>query len=254
MIINIHDNEWFERQKIAGKCVAKILQSSADLLKTPNVSLKDLENNADFIFNKDGCTSTFFNYKGFPSKICTSVNDQLVHGIVTDYVLREGDLVSVDLGATYEGAIADAAYTFVYGETAQSIMDMLKTCQRALYAGIDAIKCGGRIGDIGFAISKTVNNSPFGLITEYGGHGLDYDIPHAPPFVANKGRPNEGLPIINGLAIAIEPMVTLSKNTKTKLLADNWTVMADTLCCHFEHSLYINDNTYIVTEHGMSYG
>ena len=219
--------------------------------KPQNLSLRDLEQLAIDHINKSGCLPTFLGYKGFPSAICTSVNNQVVHGIVTDYVLKEGDIVSIDLGATYEGAIADAASTFVYGDyPSNDVMIMVNKCRKALYVAIEAVKVGAHIGAIGNAIHKFTKDSGFGVITKYGGHGIDYNTPHAAPFVANRADKNSGIRIQPGLAIAIEPMLVLSGNTRTTILDDKWTVMTEALSCHFEHSVFVEseDKIHVITE------
>lgn len=260
--IDLKDQDWFAKQKIAGKCVSSVLKKCTDLIinKTPNLSLKDLENVAIEIIKDYDCIPTFKNYNGpvcpFPSAICTSVNEQLVHGIVTDYILKDGDVVSIDLGATYNEVIADAAYTSVYGEPkSKQIIDLLKSCQNALKAGIDAVRVGNRIGAIGYAINNCVKNSGFGLVTNYGGHGLTWNKAHASPFVANRARSDEGIRIQPGLTIAIEPMLTIG-SPQNKILSDGWTVVTEDIGCHFEHTIYVEDenNIHIMTEHGMDVG
>ena len=242
-LIELKDNLWFERQKVAGKCVAAVLKSSEEIIaaKPQNLSLKDLESNAIKIIKEHGCSATFLGYKNFPSAICVSVNKHVVHGIVTDYILQDGDVISVDLGATYEGAIGDAAKTFIYGDPkSQRIVEMLSTCEKALEIGIGAIKQGNRLGAIGNAIHKYCKDKGFGLIDKYGGHGINYNKPHAAPFVSNKSNPNEGPRFCPGMSLAIEPMLVLNGNTKTNVLNDHWTVEASDIACHFEHSIFID--------------
>jgi methionyl aminopeptidase len=248
----LKDKEWFERQAVAGKAVAKCLSTCHYLITdkdmTPNLSLKDLEAECEGIIAKAGCTPTFKDYKGFPGAICTSVNKQIVHGIPTDYVLQPGDVVSIDLGATFEGAIGDAAMTAIYGEPKkEEHVKLLERCQGALYAAIDAIAVGSQLGCIGDAIHKHTRNSGYALITQYGGHGIDYNMPHAQPFVANKQRRDEGIHIQPGLAIAIEPMLAIG-SAKTKTLNDGWTVKTRDISCHFEHSIYVGeDKVHVMT-------
>lgn len=255
-LIELKDDHWLFKQKIAGRCVSAVLKECAKAIesKQPNLSLKDLENIARLIIKSFDCTPTFENYKGFPSAICTSVNNQLVHGIVTDYVLQDGDVVSVDLGATYDGAIADAAYTTIYGQPKSlEIVRLLKTCQGALQTAIKAIKAGNRVGTIGYAINNYVKSSGFGLITKYGGHGLSWNVPHAPPFIANKAQPTEGVRIQPGLTIAIEPLLVIGSDINTKVLNDNWTVITENISAHYEHTVYIesSDVIHIITNHDM---
>ncbi len=225
-LIRLKDDNFLERQKVAGKCVAGVLRTINKIItdKTPNVSLKDLEREALRQILAADCTPTFQGYKGFPGAICLSVNKQLVHGIPTEYVLQEGDVVKFDLGATYQGAIADAAATAIYGEPkSPQHVELLKTCKGALNHAIKAVAVGKQLGCIGYAIHKFVSATRFGLITKYGGHGIDENIPHAYPFVANKSQPKEGPRIQPGLTIAIEPMVVVG-DTQTRTADDGWTV------------------------------
>lgn len=251
-LIKLKDNAWFERQKIAGKCVANILQTLNQMVitKTPNLSLKAMEEEAIKQIAAAQCTPTFKGYKGFPGSICLSVNKQLVHGIPSDYVLRDGDIVKFDLGATYHGAIADGAATAIYGQAKKiQHIELLEVCKGALNHAIQSIQIGKNLGCIGNAIHKYVTSkSRFGLITNYGGHGIDENMPHAPPFVANKAKPNEGIRIQEGLTIAIEPMLTLGDNA-TKIASDGWTVMTSDVGAHFEHTIYVaSDKVHVLTE------
>jgi methionyl aminopeptidase len=254
-LIVLKSRDWLRNQKHAGKAVGNALRSCAHAIESgQKLTLRDLEKLAADEIDALGCHPTFLGYHGFPAKICTSVNKTLVHGIPSDYQLQEGDVVTVDLGATYQGAIADAAYTAVCGETTEQVRKMLVLCQGALNAAIESIKVGEPLGIIGYSIYEHVRNSQFGLITTYGGHGIDTDTLHAAPFVSNKSRKNEGPRIQPGLSIAIEPMLTLTKNTNTKTLSDKWSIVTRDVGCHFEHSVTLDDEgqVHIVTEHGMS--
>lgn len=249
--IILKDNTFLQRQKIAGKCVAKCHKAFIDLINnnTPNISLKDIEAECVRIINDNKCFPTFKGYNGFPGAVCLSVNTQLVHGIPTDYKLQQGDIVSLDLGATFEGAIADAAYTCIYGEPKnKEHVRLLNVCQAALKNGINAIEVGKKLGAIGNAIHKSTKDSGFNLITNYGGHGIDYNKPHAEPFVSNQEKTTEGIRIQSGLSIAIEPMLVIG-SSKTKVESDNWTVSTEGMGCHFEHSVTVmDDKVHIITD------
>ncbi len=249
-LITLKGDDWFEKQKVAGKTVADCLKAVKVLVEqeTPNLSLKDLEAECEKIIENANCTPTFKGYKGFPGAVCTSVNKQLVHGIPTDYVLEPGDVVTVDVGATFDGAIGDAAVSCIYGQPkCREHTKLLETCQGALHAAIDAIAIGKQLGCIGDAIYRHARHSGFHLILNYGGHGLDFDDPHTQPFVANKAKREEGIRIQPGLAIAIEPMLSLNSN-KTKTLNDQWTVKTRGISAHFEHSVFVGeDKVHIMT-------
>jgi methionyl aminopeptidase len=251
-LIELKDEKWLQKQTIAGKCVASILKESENLIKnnTPNLSLIDIEQVALNKMKEFGCTPTFLNYHGFPSAICSSVNKQLVHGVVTDYVLKSGDVVSIDLGATFEGAIADAARTWIYGEPKEEKhVRLLKSGKEALEAGMGAVKVGNQLGNIGYAIHSYVKNTEFGSVIDYGGHGISYNMPHADPFVANKQAKNSGIRMVNGLSIAIEPMLVIG-SSKTKVGKDGHTIYTDDIGCHFENSVTLfEDKAIIMTDY-----
>lgn len=250
--IILNDKNWLENQKHAGKCVAKCLKTAKKLIddQTPNLSLLDIEAECEKIISGMECVPTFKGYKGFPGAVCLSVNKQLVHGIPTKYVLKPGDIVKVDLGATYhDGVMADAALTTSYGPVLNPIHDvLLKATEGALMAGINAISVGKRIGCIGYAIHNYSKKFGFGLITKYGGHALSRNKVHSPPFISNKSSVNEGVIIQPGLSIAIEPMLVIG-DTKTFVLNDKWTVCGMGISAHYEHTVFIHkDRIEIMTQ------
>lgn len=249
-VIHLKNDDWLQKQRIAGKVVAKALKFLQDqVLAKTTLSMLELNTLAENIITSSECTPTFKNYKGFPAGVCISINKQLVHGIPSTYKLQEGDVVSFDLGATYQGAIADSAVTCIYGTPkSEEHIRLIKANEDALMKGIAAIKIGDRLGCIGYAIAKSIKHTGFGLVTNYGGHGLHWNTPHASPFVSNKSELNEGIRISSGLAIAIEPMSTIgSPNTKT--LDDGWTVVTDNIGVHHEHSVFVHeDRVEIITD------
>ncbi len=255
-IIVLKDAKWLERQTVAGQAVSESLKYFAKEVTSgvKNISLKDIEQSSLKILKEYNCTPTFLNYKGFPGAVCTSVNENLVHGVPTDYVLQDGDVVTLDLGATFEGAIADAAFTVIHGTPKDPRhVQMLKLCQDSLMAGVDAFKVDSTIGAIGFAIYRKAREQGFGIVTNYGGHGISYNNPHSAPFVANKGQVNEGPRIQKWMSIAIEPMLIMGGSAKTKVLKDKWTVAGSDIGCHFEHSVTTDDEgvVHIITGHDM---
>ena len=248
--IDLKDEKWFCRQKIAGKTVAKCLANFVkNIGNQESISLKDIESECEKIIINNDCTPTFKGYKGFPGSVCLSVNKQLVHGIPSDYKLKSGDVVTLDLGATFEGAIADAATTCIYGQPiSKKHTEMITLCKNALDKAISSLIMGRRIGCIGQSIYRQVRNSEFFLIENYGGHGISYDIPHSDPFIANKSKADDGVFIQNGMSIAIEPMLSM-KSAKTSLKNDGWTVTTPGINCHEEHSVTIwDDKPYIITD------
>lgn len=250
-IVTLHDQDWFDRQLIAGKCVAKCLKASKQLIEEqqPNLSLLDIEAICAEIIEKDNCTPTFFGYKSFPGKICASVNKQLVHGIPSGYQLKPGDVVKIDLGATYDKAISDAAITAIYGPPVNSEHPkLIASCKAALDNAIKRVSIGARLGVIGAAIHYVNKSTRYGLITNYGGHGLTEDTPHATPFVANKAQSMEGIHLQAGMTLAIEPMMVIGEAV-TRTEADGWTVTTPGIGSHFEHTIFIGeDKVHITTE------
>jgi len=234
--------DFYQNQKIAGSCVKACLNRSEELAK-PGISLREIEYECLLILNEYKCKPTFLGYKGFPGAICASVNNQLVHGTPSDYILQSGDLLKIDLGATYNGAIADAARTFIV-DKAFSIehVELVNKCRQALDVAKTSVQVGKRIGSIGYAIDRFVKkNCRFSLITNYGGHGISLNEPHAQPFVPNRSNSDEGIRIQPGLTIAIEPMLSLSSNY-TKVASDGWTVLSDGVSSHFEDTIYIKND------------
>lgn len=243
-LVPLHSDSWYQKQLVAGRAVAKCLTISSEMIKhNPGVNLKDLESVCEKIIKDHDCTPTFKGYKGFPGAICTSVNKNIVHGIPRDYKVKEGDVVSIDLGATYEGAIADSATTAICGKPLNPEHQvMVDKCYQALIEGIKAIHLDKNIGVIGSAIYNYVKKSHFKLITDYGGHGINWNKPHCDPFVANKANKNEGVRIQAGMALAIEPMLVMGLSDKTKVLKDSWTVAAKDIGCHSEHSVFVHSD------------
>jgi methionyl aminopeptidase len=241
--ITLKDREWLDLQIHAGKCISILFSEINNYLKKDNISLKDLENLALIVAKQFNCEPTFLNYKGFPSAICTSVNKQLVHGIATNYILQDGDLISVDVGMTYNGVIADAARTWIYGTPkSNEHVRMIDVCKNALDLAIDSVAIGKQIGCIGNAIHKYVSSQGFSIITDYGGHGIGLNNqPHCDPFISNKSEINEGIRITPGLSIAIEPMIVIG-DAKTEVANDGWTVYTPDYGCHFEDSITIMDD------------
>jgi methionyl aminopeptidase len=249
-LVKLKGQDWLDRQRIAGKIAAQTLLKLEDFVRGRTFhSLIALNEVAEKFITDAGGIPTFKGYKGFPAGVCMSVNKHLVHGIPTDIVLDDGDLVSFDLGVTYEGAIADTAITCIFGEPkSERHVDLVKSTEEALMKGIEAIAVGKQLGCIGNAIYKYARGKGYGVINNYGGHGLDWDVPHAAPFVPNKAELNEGVRIQPGLAIAIEPMLVLG-STNTKTLDDGWTVVTDDIGAHFEHSIFVHeDHVEIITD------
>lgn len=242
-LIDLKDNNWLNKQRIAGKITAKTLNLLKNLvLDKTTKSLLELNNIAEEYILSSGGIPTFKGYKGFPSGVCISVNKQLVHGIPSSYQLQDGDVVSFDLGVTVEGAIADSALTCIYGEPKNDRhVQLIKITEEALNKAIESIQIGKRLGIIGYTISKYAKQHNFEVITQYGGHGLTWNTPHTAPFVENKSDIDSGIRIQPGLSIAIEPMLVIG-TTDTKVLSDGWTVVTNDIGSHQEHSIFVHQD------------
>lgn len=246
----LKDNNWLEKQRVAGRVVAGALSLLEDQVKNKtSLSLIELNDLAETYIQDHHCSPTFKGFHGFPAGVCISVNEQLVHGIPTDYHLAEGDVISFDLGATYQSAIADSALTCIFGQPKHAWhVKIIQACEEAMMKGIAAVKVGNHLGAIGHAIYKSGKGNGFNLITQFGGHGLNWDEPHSLPFVANKGNPDEGLVMQPGFCIAIEPMLVVN-DTTTTFDKDGWTVYGKGISAHFEHSVYLHeDHVEIITK------
>lgn len=250
-LIKIKDQKWLDRQRVAGKIAALTLTLLEKQVREKAAhSLIELNEIAENFIEAAGGIPTFKGYKGFPAGVCCSVNRQLVHGIPTDYRLQNGDLVSFDLGVTIGGAIADTAITCIYGEPKSPQHNKLvQATEEALMKSLGAIKVGERLGVIGNVISRCAKGHGLSVVSAYGGHGLEYDTPHAPPFVSNKSNSNEGVRIQAGMTLAIEPLFVLGTSNRTRVMPDGWTVVCDDLCSHFEHTIFVhNDSIEIITD------
>jgi len=224
----------------AGRIVADTLalvRSQA----VPGVSTADLDRTAeDFIRSHAGATPSFKGLYDFPATLCTSINQEVVHGIPSKKrVLKEGDIVSVDVGVCIGGLHADSAITAPVGEIAAPVKALLDTTQRALAAGIAAAKAGGQVGDIGFAVQQVAEAGGYGVVRELVGHGIGTQF-HEEPQVPNFGRPGTGARLMPGMTIAIEPMINMG-GPGVRTLPDRWTVVTRDggLSAHFEHTVAI---------------
>jgi methionyl aminopeptidase len=196
-----------------------------------------------------GATSNFLGYHGFTGVICTSINDEVVHGIPGGRVLNDGDIISIDCGAIVDGWHGDAATSIAIGEVPAEVTELMRVTEESMWRGIAAASLGGRVSDISHAIETYIDSQgDFGIVVGYTGHGIGTAM-HQPPNVPNYGRPGRGPKLVKGLALAVEPMVSLG-TADTRTLGDDWTVVtADgSWAAHFEHSFTLTDSgTWILT-------
>ncbi len=195
----------------------------------------------DFIV-KNGATPSPLNYKGYPKSICTSVNEVVCHGIPKDYQLREGDIVNLDITTFLDGFHGDTSKTFLIGKVSRAARDLVQTCYESLWKGIEAVRPGGHIGDIGEAIQKFVEAKGYSIVREYCGHGIGRGFHEDPP-VPHYGKKGTGAPIKPGMVFTIEPMVNLG-SPDIEILDDDWTVITrdKKLSAQFEHTVAISED------------
>ena len=218
-----------------------VVGSTLELVRAhaaPGLTTARLDELADEHIRDNGAVPSFLGYQGFPASLCLSVNDEVVHGIPGDRVLREGDVLSVDCGAIVDGWHGDAATTFALGDVPPEVADLLAVCEDALWAGLAAVRLGGRVTDVSAAVEELVRGrGDLGIVEDYVGHGIGSAM-HQPPNVPNYGRPGRGPRLVPGLALAVEPMLTLG-SPQTTVLDDDWTVVTvdGSPAAHFEHTV-----------------
>ena len=239
MAIQLKTAEQLETMRRAGLVVAEIHKAIREVIK-PGMMTSALDAVAEAVIKRNGATSNFKGYHGFPATICVSINDEIVHGIPGDRVMNDGDVVSVDCGAIVDGWHGDAAFTVALGTVDPDDQKMMDVCEESMWRGIAAGKNGARLSDIGHAVEEYTNSQgKYGILQEYGGHGIGTEM-HQEPHVLNFGRKGFGPKIVPGMALAIEPMITRGTD-KTKVLGDDWTVVSTdgSRGAHFEHSYVI---------------
>jgi len=232
--------------------VSKTLGMIAEVLK-PGLTGKVLDKLAESFIRDHGATPSFKGYGGFPATLCVSRNEVVVHGIPDDTEFVDGDIVSVDCGAYYEGFHGDCAYTFAIGEVNEEVMKLLQTTKRSLYLGIEQAIAGNRIGDIGFAVQQiTEKLNGYGVVREMVGHGVGRSL-HEKPEVPNYGKRGKGIVLKEGLVIAIEPMINLG-DYRVRQLNDGWTIITRDKkpSAHYEHSIAVGKNKAdILSDHSF---
>jgi len=229
----------------AGKVVAELHQVLREVVR-PGVSTQHLDEVAEREVRSRGGIPSFKGYRGFPATLCTSVNDQIVHGIPSpDVVLREGDLIKIDAGAIVDGYHGDSAVTWIVGgedTVAPEVRDLVERTRKGLWAGLEAAAKGRRLSDISAAVEAVATPHGYGVVREYVGHGIGRAL-HEDPHVPNFGRPGRGPKLVPGLVLAVEPMFNLG-TAETRTLADDWTVVTQdgSLSSHWEHTVAITDD------------
>ncbi len=229
-----------KRMRQAGRIVGRVLETM-DSLVVPGVTTQELDEAAEAQIRRMGGTPSFKGYHGFPASICTSVNEEIVHGIPGPRRLAEGDIISVDAGAIWEGYQGDAARTYVVGAVSAEVQRLLDVTRAALEAGIAAARTGQRLGDVSHAIEQVARAAGLEIIREYGGHGIGAEM-HEPPQIYNWGPGGRGPVLRSGMTLALEPMLSMG-HFETRQQPDGWTVVtADgSLTAHFEHTIAVTE-------------
>jgi methionyl aminopeptidase len=240
--IEIKSTDQIAKMRVAGLVVASTLQLVADAVR-PGISTRELDAIAHENILQMGASPSFLGYHGFPAVICTSVNDEVVHGIPGPRVLHEGDLISVDCGAIVDGWHGDAAMSVLVGDVAPEVAELSRVTEASMWAGLAQARAGGRLSDIGHAVEAVINAAgDYGIVEEYVGHGIGTSM-HMHPPVPNYGKPGQGPNLKVGMALAIEPMVCLG-GSEVGVLTDGWTVVTSDhrYAAHWEHTVAITEN------------
>ncbi len=237
-MIYLKTDEEIELMRISNQLVAKTLGEVAKAVR-PGVSTLELDKIAEAFIRDNGGTPAFLNYQGFPNTLCTSVNEQVVHGIPNNQPLQEGDIVSVDCGVLLNEFYGDSAYTFPIGEVAPEVKALLEATKESLYKGIEQAIENNRLGDIGHAIQNYTEERGYTVVREMVGHGIGKDL-HEAPEVANYGRKGNGTKLKSGMVIAIEPMINLGKRQIVQE-DDGWTIRTidKKVSAHYEHTVAV---------------
>ena len=242
-MISIKSDYEISLMKKAGNIVYRTHQYLKPYIK-PGITTKELDKLAHDFIIKEGATPSFLNYEGFPASICTSINEEVVHGIPSNRKLKNGDIIGIDIGACYKGYHGDSAWSYGVGEVSDSIKYLLEHTKAALYAGLEQAKPGNRIGDISNAIEEYAKSYNLGIVRELVGHGVGANL-HEDPDVPNYGKAGTGPILKEGMTIAVEPMLNLG-TPKIYILDDDWTIVTrdDKPSAHFEHSIVITKDGY----------
>jgi methionyl aminopeptidase len=228
-----------EQMREAGRLVGEVLTELAAAV-APGVSTADLDELAEKRIRQAGATPAFKGYHGYPATICASINDEVIHGIPSGRrVLNEGDIISIDVGASLDGYFGDSALTLPVGQISEPAASLLRVTEEALYKAIDEAKAGRRVSDIGHAVQKHVEAYGYSVVREFVGHGIGQKM-HEEPQIPNYGEPGHGPRLAEGMVLAIEPMVNAG-TAAVKVLADGWTAVTrdKSLSAHFEHTVAV---------------
>jgi len=230
-----------DKARASNRIVAEVLSVLREKVK-PGVTTRELDEIAEGVTEKRGARPAFKGYRGYPYSLCASVNEEVVHGMPSNRVLVEGDIIGLDFGVCYQGLYGDSAITLPVGRVSEQATRLMQVTEQSLYSAIHQACDGNRLGDISAAVQETVETAGYSIVRDFVGHGIGKSM-HEDPQIPNFGKKGRGIELKRGMILAIEPMVNAGKY-KVKILSDGWTVItADgSLSAHFEHSVAITDN------------
>ena len=230
-----------EKARASNLIVAEVLSKLREKVK-PGVRTRELDKFAEEITEKRGAKPAFKGYRGYPHSLCTSINEVVVHGMPSERILVEGDIIGLDFGVYYRGFFGDATITLPVGKVTEKASRLIQVTEQSLYTGIAQVKDGNRLGDISAAVQAKIEAAGFSIVRDFVGHGVGKSL-HEDPQIPNFGKKGRGIELKSGMILAIEPMVN-EGNYKVKILPDGWTVVTEdgSLSAHFEHSVAITDN------------
>lgn len=233
------------RMKKAGAITAQALQAGGAAVK-PGITTGEIDRIIKSFILSKGAKPSFLGYGGFPGSACVSVNDEVIHGIPGKRVIREGDIVSIDVGAVIDGYQGDSAWTFAAGAVSDDARGLMDATRESLLAAMAVMRVGARLGDIGHAVQSYVEPLGYGVVREYVGHGIGREM-HEEPEVPNYGSPGRGIRLVAGMVLAVEPMITLHAPA-VKVLPDKWTVVTTDhgLAAHYEHTIAITESGPVI--------
>ena len=245
-MVVIKNSEQLKLMMEAGRITAEALLVAKEAIR-PGVSTKEVDTKIRHFIERCGAVPSFLGYGGFPGSACISLNNEVIHGIPSDKrIIREGDIVKVDVGARYRGYNGDSARTFAVGKVSEEALRLIRVTEMSFYEAMKAARAGNRIGDVGSAVERFVISNGFSVVREYVGHGVGANL-HEEPEVPNFGTPGRGVRLYPGMTLAIEPMVNVGV-PNVKVLKDGWTVTtADgKLSAHYENSIAITDGDPLI--------
>jgi methionyl aminopeptidase len=244
-MIRLRTKAEIEKIGRSGRIVAEVLRDLRQMV-APGVTTRELDRYAEAKIRSKGAIPTFKGYRGFPASICTSINEEIVHGIPSDRKLQDGDIVGIDCGATLDGYVGDAAMTVIVGQAPDEIKKLVAAAAESLYRAIDRARVGNRLHDISYAVQEYAESRGYGVVRDYCGHGVGTRM-HEDPQVPNYGKPGTGPKLRPGLVVAIEPMLNLGAY-QVEVAGDGWTVLtADRKpSAHFEHTIAVTESGPVI--------